>query len=237
MDGTRGLAALLETVAARHCVRLPVRGAACGRSRTADIFVLHHREAAVEAQGGVRQGRHRRCRRPGGGQQRFGGRHFGADAVARSADQRNRGSHADRVRVLRDSARPHAVREGAAADLDSYRQPVHRQLPAAGDQPATGAAVGQAAADAKALPVRRDPVLRHARCTRRQCAGAGSGAAAGVRIGGTDDAAVRAAGAAVDHRGDSGPTHRAAVAASPCSWVAGTGPVCSPSRWRSSSTC
>src|SRR5690348_17414854 len=40
---------------------------------------------------------------------------------------------------------------------------VHRQHPAAADQPAAGARVGEAAADPAALPVRRDPVLRHAR--------------------------------------------------------------------------
>ncbi len=58
---------VLEAVAARHRVRLPVRRAARRRRRTADVPVLHHREAAVEAQGRVRQGcdrRRRRARRP-----------------------------------------------------------------------------------------------------------------------------------------------------------------------------
>ena len=118
---------------------------------------------------------------PGGRQQRLGRRHAGADAVARPAHQRHRGGDAHRIRVVRNPARPNAVREGAAADLDADRQPVHRQLPAAGAQPAAGAAVGQAAAHAAALPVRGHPVLRHARCARGQRAAAGPGAAAGLR--------------------------------------------------------
>ena len=74
--------------------------------------------------------------------------------------QRHRRGDADRLRFVRNPARPNAVREGAAADLDADRQPVHRQLPAAGGQPATGAAMGQAAAHSAALPVRGHPVLR-----------------------------------------------------------------------------
>ena len=70
VDGPRRLAPVLETVAARHRVRLPVRRPARRRSRDADVLVLHHREAAVQAQGRVRQGRHRGRRRAGGGQQR-----------------------------------------------------------------------------------------------------------------------------------------------------------------------
>ena len=50
VDGTQGLAAILETMAARHRLRVPVRRAAGRRSRAADVPVLHHREAAVETQ-------------------------------------------------------------------------------------------------------------------------------------------------------------------------------------------
>ena len=66
---------------------------------------------------------------------------------------------------------PTAVRQGAAADLDADRQPVHRQLPAAGAEPAAGAAVGEAAAHPAAVPVRGHPVLRHAGRARGERAG------------------------------------------------------------------
>ena len=86
-----------------------------------------------------------------------------------SADQRHRGGDADRVRVLRNPARPNAVREGAAADLDIDRQPVHRKPVAAGAEPSACPAVGQAAAHAAAVPVRGHTVLRrrwaHSRST------------------------------------------------------------------------
>ncbi len=59
----RGLAALLEAVAARHGVRLPDRRAAGGRRRDPDLPVLFDREAPDQAPGGVRQGRDRRRRR------------------------------------------------------------------------------------------------------------------------------------------------------------------------------
>ena len=83
VDGQGGLEAVVEAVAARHRVRVPVRRAAGRWRRTADLPELHHREEAVQASRGVRQGCHRGRRRPGGGQQRVGGGHAGADAVAR----------------------------------------------------------------------------------------------------------------------------------------------------------
>ena len=168
VDEPQGLRSVVEAVAARHRLRVPVRRAARRRRRTADVFVVCHREEALQAPRGVRPWRDRGGGRPGGGQQRLGGGHAGADAVAGVADQRHRGGDPGGVRVLRDSARPHAVREGAAADLDADRQPVHRQLPAAGAQPAVGAAVGQAAAYPAAVPVCGHPVLRHAGGARGQ---------------------------------------------------------------------
>ncbi len=99
LDGPPGLGALVEAVAARHRLRIPVRRAARRRRGVADVPVLCHREEAVQTQGGVRQGRDRGCRRAGGGQQRLRRRHAGADAVAGPAHQRHRGGHAGRVRV------------------------------------------------------------------------------------------------------------------------------------------
>ena len=55
--------------------------------------------------------------------------------------------------------------------LGAAGQPLHRQHAAAGAQPADGAAVGQAAADPPALPLRRHPVLRLARRLQRQLPG------------------------------------------------------------------
>ncbi len=88
----------------------------------------------------------------------------------------------DRVRVRTASSPARRLfDQRAAADLDADRQPVHRQLAAAAAQPAAGAAVGQAAAHPAAVPVRRHPVLRHARRVRRQPAAVRPGAAAGAR--------------------------------------------------------
>ena len=49
VDGPQGLEALVEAVAARHGVRLPVRGAAGRRRGDPDVPLLHHREAALQA--------------------------------------------------------------------------------------------------------------------------------------------------------------------------------------------
>ena len=57
------LAALVEAVAARRRHRLPVRRAAGGRRRGADVPLLRHRAAADQASGRVRQGRDRGRRR------------------------------------------------------------------------------------------------------------------------------------------------------------------------------
>ena len=158
VDGQGGLGSLVETVAARHRLRVPVRRAARRRRRVADVPVLRHREEAEQAQGGVRQGCDRGRGRSRGGQQRLGGGHSGADAVAGPADQRHGRGDARGLRVLRHPARPDALRQRAAADLDAHRQPVHRQHPAAGAQPSAGAAVGEAAAHPAA-----------ATCTRGSC--------------------------------------------------------------------
>ena len=91
-----GLEAVLEAVAAGHRVRLPVRGHPGRRRGDPDLPLLHHREEADQASRGVRQGSHRGCRGPGGGEQRQRRRHHGADARPRTADQRHVGDHARR---------------------------------------------------------------------------------------------------------------------------------------------
>ena len=132
---------------------------------------------------------------------------------------------------------PNSFREGAAADLDIDRQPVHRKPAAAGAEPPAGAAVGQAAAYPAAVPVRGHPVLRDAGCVRGERAADGPGAAAGVRPARADDAAVRTAGAAADHRRHPRSARSNANYARPCSSPTATGAACSPSPSRSSCTC
>ena len=90
MDDEAGLEAVLETVAARHDVRLSDRRASRRRRGDSDISVLLHREAAGETSGGIRQGRHRRRRRAGSRQQRLRRRHAGAFADARAFRPRQR---------------------------------------------------------------------------------------------------------------------------------------------------
>ena len=60
---------------------------------------------------------------------------------------RDRHDHAGRPAGLRHPARPAADDRAARPGLDAAGQPADRQHPAAGAQPAAGAAVGQAAAD------------------------------------------------------------------------------------------
>jgi putative tricarboxylic transport membrane protein len=62
--GPGGLQAVMETLAARYCVRFPLRRCARRWGGNPDLSVLHHREAPDQASGGVRQRRHRRSRRP-----------------------------------------------------------------------------------------------------------------------------------------------------------------------------
>ena len=112
--GKAGLQTIVEAVAARHRVRLPVRRGARGWGGDPDLPVLHHREAAHQASRGVRQGRHRGRRRSGGRQQRQRGRNHGADAVAGSAHQRHRRGDAGRAGLLRDPARTAAAACGRA---------------------------------------------------------------------------------------------------------------------------
>ena len=105
----------------------------------------------------------------------------GADALAWPAHQRHGRCDADRVRFVRNPARPNAFREGAVADLDAHRQSVHRQSATAATQPSACAVVGQAASHTAALPVRGHPVLRDAGRARGERAAVGFGAVVGVR--------------------------------------------------------
>ena len=161
--GKRGLEAVLEAVAARHGVRLPVRRAARRWRGDPDVPLLRHREAALQAPRGVRPRRHRGRRRS---RRRPTTRRpparwcrccrwacpTNATAAVMLAAFTQYGIQPGPLLFERE---PHA---GLGAD----RQPVHRQHPAAADQPAARPGVGPAAADPAALPVRRHRVLRDA---------------------------------------------------------------------------
>ena len=87
---------------------------------------------------------------------------LGLPVTATAADPARR--HAD----LRHRARADPDDRPARPGLDPAGQPAHRQHPAAGDQPAARAAVGQAAADPATAALRGHPVLRLARRLHRQ---------------------------------------------------------------------
>ena len=100
----------MEAVAAGHRARLPVRRGAGRRRGDPDLPLLHPGEAAEQAPRGVRPGRHRGRRRPGGGEQRVRGRHHGA-ACSRSACRPTR----PRPSARRPDLLRHPARAAAAA--------------------------------------------------------------------------------------------------------------------------
>ena len=112
--GREDLQAVLEAVAARHCVRVPVRRHPGRRGGDPDVPLLRHREAAEQAPRRVRQGRDRGRGRTGGGEQRQRSRDHGADAVAGPADERHGGGHAGRTHLVRAAAGAAALRSGRA---------------------------------------------------------------------------------------------------------------------------
>src|ERR687898_795852 len=210
-----GIDVVVEAVGAWHRARLPVRGVAGRRGRDPDVPVLRHREAPLQAQGGVRPRRHRGRRRARGQQQRLGRRDPGADADPRAAHQRDRRGDAGRLHRVRHPARPPAVPARGRPGLGPDRQPVHRQHPAADPQPAPGPALGQAAAHPAALPVRRHPVLRLGRRLRGQRQHHRPDDPARHRPARVRHAPLRPPGGAGDHRRHPRPPGRAAAAAGP----------------------
>ena len=127
VDDEGGLEPVLETVDPRHLPRVPDRRASGRRRRDPDLPLLHDREAALEASGGVRQGRDRRRRRAGGGEQRVRRRHADAAAHARPADLGHRRDHARRLPAIRAQPRAAAVRRAAGPRLGPDREPVRRE--------------------------------------------------------------------------------------------------------------
>ncbi|CAA9324104.1 MAG: Tripartite tricarboxylate transporter TctA family, partial [uncultured Nocardioidaceae bacterium] len=218
LDGQGRLAPLLATVAARHRVRVPVRRRPGRWCRAADVPLVRDRAEAVQEARGVRARRHRRRGRSGGREQRLRRRDAGSAAGAGDSHHGHGRCDPGGHHQLRHRAGTGAVRHRAAAGVDPARQPVHRQCVAAGAEPATGAAVGEAPADPEALPVRRHPVLRLAGRMDRELPVARPAAPAAVRSSGSGDAPLRAPRAAAGDRG-----HPRAASRVPA--VAGAGPV------------
>lgn len=189
-------AAHLAAVAARAGDRVPVRGDPGGWRGDPHLPVVRDGEAAVEAQGRVRQGRHRGRRGAGVGGVRLRSRDAGVDAHARPADDRDRRRDAGRVPAVRHPAGPAALRPRTRPRVGPDRVAVRRDVPAAAHQPAAGAGLGQAAAHPAAVPLRGHPVLRGGRRVRRQRRGGRPGHPAGDRPDRARHAALRAAGAA-----------------------------------------
>ena len=146
LDEQGGLEALVEAVAARYRLRIPVRHDPRRRRRDPDVPFLRDREEALEASGGIRQGRDRGRGRTRGGEQCVGHRNAGAAAHARAADDGDRRDHPRRLPAMGAAAGPAAVRDAAAADLGPHRQHVRRQRDPADPQPPAGRHLGQAAA-------------------------------------------------------------------------------------------
>ena len=132
---------------------------------------------------------------------------------------------------------PLLFERGAPAGVGPDRQPVHRQRAAAGAQPAAGPAMGQAAGDPAPLPLRRDPVLRHAGRLLGQRPGVRPGRAAGVGRVGVRDAPLRAARPPGDHRHDPGSPAPSCRDVGRCRSATASSPAWStPSRWSSTSS-
>ena len=139
----RGLAALVEAVAARHRPRLSDRRAARRAApRCRRCFRTRSSASSRAKPERVRQGRDRRRRRTGGRQQRRRDRHAGAAAGARPADVGDRGDDAGRLPAVRPGAGAAAVRHQRRPGLGPDRQLLHRQPDAAGAEPAAGRPVG-----------------------------------------------------------------------------------------------
>ena len=197
----------MEAVVARHRVRLPVRRHPRRWRGDPDVPVLHHREEAGAERRRVRPRRHRGCRRPRGRQQRLRRGHVRADAGPRTPGHRDRVGDAGRDAGVRHPARTAADDRPGRPGVDAAGQPADRQRTAAGAEPPTGAAVGQAAADPASAALRRDPVLRLPGRVHDQPRPVRHRAARGLRPARRDDATLRAAGAAADPGRDPRPDH------------------------------
>ena len=137
-----GVGPLLETVAAGDGARLPHRQPAGRRRRDPDLPLLRDGEAALQAPGGVRAGRHRGGCRTRGGEQRLRRRRAGAAADPGAADLGDGGDPARRLPALRAQPGTDPLPLRPRPRLGTHRQSLHRQRDAAGPQPAAGRVSG-----------------------------------------------------------------------------------------------
>ena len=159
----RGMAALVEAVAARHRDRLSARRAADGRLGDSDVPVLSRREALERAPGGVRPRRDRRRGGTRGREQRVDGRRARAAPDARLAVVGDGRDPARGVSTVRAATRAAAVLDAARSRLDADRELVHRQRHAARAEPAARGRLGARDVAAAAAAVRRRARARVAR--------------------------------------------------------------------------
>ena len=231
VDGQGGLEAVLEALAARHRVRLPVRRAAGRRRGDPDVPVLRDREAALASTP-----------------------RSSATAPSRASpgpEAANNASAAGTLVPMLSLGLP--TNATAAVMLAAFTQYGIQPGPLLFEREPQlvwaliaslfigntllllinlplAPGVGQAAADPAALPVRRHPVLRDAGRLLGEPAGLRPGDPAGARPARLHDAALRPAGPAADPRRDPRPAAGEAAAHSRCSSPTGTSPGCGPSR-------
>ena len=141
-----GMAPIRQADRARLGAGLPDRHHSGLRAYHLELPLLRSGAAPCQASGGVRQGRGRRRRRAGIGQQRGLHRRLRADAGARPADRPDHGradGRADGARRLAGAAARHRA---SGRVLGLRRLDVCRQPDAAGAQPAAGRPVRDRAA-------------------------------------------------------------------------------------------
>jgi hypothetical protein len=163
LEDAPGLGKVVATVAAGHQGGLPARRHPGKWLRDTDVPVLRDGTAPLQAQGGIRRGRHRRRGRPGGGQQRKRRRNVGPAADSGNPDLGHRRGHPRRVPAVRHPAGPPAPRHAIGPGVGTHRQPAHRQCDPAGAELAAGRSLGEDPRDSQAVPVRRDHDVRPAR--------------------------------------------------------------------------
>ena len=141
-----GVAAIGDADRARLGARLPDRHHPRLRPHHFELHVLRAGEAHLQAPGGVRQGRGRRRRRAGIGQQFRLHRRLRADAGAGNPDRAGHRGADRRAADPRRSARADAGQRPPQRVLGLRRLDVCRQPDAAGAQPAAGRGVREPAA-------------------------------------------------------------------------------------------
>ena len=164
----RGVAPVRDADRARQRARLPHRHHPGLGAHHFELPLLCGGEEDLEASGGIRQGRGRRRRGTGVGEQRGLDRRLRADARARHSDRPDHGGADRRADDPRRPARADAGERSSARVLGLRRLDVCRQPDAARAQPAAGRAVREPAAHSLRVSLSADHhVLHHRRLRGR----------------------------------------------------------------------